>query len=200
MSLTFSEFGDPLPVRPSPETLELLARRRSSPAQSLAAPGPSAEELETLLRLATRVPDHGKLAPWRFVVFAEESKAALVRDLAALAAGQPDPDTARKKLQKLAAAPVTVVVVSRTTPGHKVPEWEQVLSAGAVCMNLLIAAQAMGYGANWITDWYAYDAQAVRRLGLAPHERVAGFLHFGTTAEPPLERPRPALGELVTQG
>jgi nitroreductase len=200
LSLTFSEFGDPLPVRPSPETLELLARRRSSPAQSLAAPGPSAEELETLLRLATRVPDHGKLVPWRFVVFTEEPKAALVRDLAALAAGQPDPDTARKKLQKLAAAPVTVVVVSRTTPGHKVPEWEQVLSAGAVCMNLLIAAQAMGYGANWITDWYAYDAQAVRRLGLAPHERVAGFLHFGTTAEPPLERPRPALGELVTQG
>jgi nitroreductase len=200
LTLTFPELGEPLPIRPSAETLELLARRRSSPAQALAEPGPSAEEIETLLRLATRVPDHGKLTPWRFVVFTREAKNGMLGRLTVLATEQADPAAAVAKLRKLAAAPVTVLVVSRPTPGHKVPEWEQVLSAGAVCMNLLIAAEAMGYGANWITDWYAYDPGALEALGVGDGERVAGFLHFGTPAEPPLERARPALGELVARG
>jgi nitroreductase len=200
LTLTFADIGEPLPIRPSAETLELLARRRSSPAQALAAPGPSADELETLLRLAVRVPDHGKLTPWRFVVFSAQAKAPLVERLKVLADAQPDPETARAKLRKFESAPTTVLVISRTTPGHKVPEWEQALSAGAVCMNLLIAVQAMGYGANWITDWYAYDPGALALLGVRDGEKVAGFVHMGATAEPPLERARPALADLVTQG
>jgi nitroreductase len=107
-----------------------------------------------------------------------------------LAAGQPAPDKALAVLAKLRNPPLTVAVASRTTE-CPIPEWEQVLSAGAVCMTMLIAADAMGYAANWITDWYAYDARARSLLGLVPEERVAGFIHLGTSPEPPLERVRP---------
>lgn len=191
VALDFPMFGDPVPIEPDAGTLRLLARRRSSSAQGLGEPGPSAEQLETLLRLAVRVPDHGKLAPWRFVIMPKASKASLLEALGRIAEGQPEPDTARAKLAKLAAAPVSILVVSRVDPASKIPVWEQELSAGAVCMTLLIAAQAMGFGANWITDWYAYAPEGQKLLGLGEHERVAGFIHIGTPAEPPLERPRP---------
>ena len=191
-------FGDPVDVaRPSPDTLALMARRRSASAPVLAAPAPSAEELNELLRLAARAPDHGKLFPWRFVILQGEAKAALVRELERLAADQPKPDKALGALAKLRNPPLTIAVISRVIECN-IPEWEQVLSSGAVCQNLLIAADAMGYGANWITDWYSYDEQAVRLLGLEPHERVAGFVHLGTLPDPPLERVRPELDKLVT--
>jgi nitroreductase len=194
------EFGAPVEVgRPSPETLALLARRRSSSAQLLAAPGPSAEELEALLRLAARVPDHGKLFPWRFLVLQDEAKAALVKALEQFAAGQSNPEKALAALAKLRNPPLTVAVISRVTESN-IPEWEQIMSAGAVCTTLLIAADAMGYGANWITDWYAYDDQARALLGLAANERVAGFIHLGTPTEPPLERVRPEVDKLVDVG
>ena len=192
------EFGQPLPVRASPDTLSLLAERRSSSAQTLGAPGPTPGELDDLIRLAARAPDHGKLAPWRFVVVEGAAKAHLVDDLTALASAQPDPGKARAVLGKLSAPPVTVLVVASPKPGQ-IPPWEQELSAGAVCMAMLIAAEAMGWGANWITDWYAYDAQARARLGLSAEEKVAGFIHLGTPAEPPLERARPDLPALVSR-
>ena len=192
------EFGAPIEsARPSSETLALLARRRSASAQTLRPPGPSPEELHALLRLAARSPDHGKLFPWRFVILEGEAKAALVREFERLAPDQPSPDKALATLAKLRAPPLTVMVVSRVIE-CAIPEWEQVLSSGAVCTNLLIAADAMGYGANWITDWYAYDEQAKRLLGLEPHERVAGFVHLGTPGEPPLERVRPELDTLIS--
>lgn len=192
------EFGAPVEVgRVSPETLALLARRRSSSAQFLAAPAPSPEALETLLRLAARVPDHGKLSPWRFVILQGEAKTALVKALEGLAASQPAPDKALAALVKLRNPPLTVAVVSRTSEGA-IPEWEQVLSAGAVCTIMLIAADAMGFGANWITDWYAYDDKARALLGLEPQERVAGFIHLGTPTEPPLERVRPDVDQLTS--
>ena len=191
-------FGEPaLVAQASPDTLALLARRRSASAPALTAPAPSHEELRELLRLAARAPDHGKLFPWRFLILEGEAKAELVRALERLAPDQPAPDKASATLAKLRNPPLTVVVISRVTECN-IPEWEQVLSAGAVCQNLLIAADAMGYGANWITDWYAYDDRAVRLLGLAPGERVAGFVHLGTLPEAPLERVRPDLGALVT--
>ncbi|MGH7023967.1 MAG: nitroreductase family protein [Caulobacteraceae bacterium] len=190
-------FGDPLPVEASPETLAFLARRRSASALTLTAPGPSEAELARLLALAARVPDHGKLSPWRFVVLRDQGKADFVRGLEALAERRTDGAKAMAKLGKIRFPPVTVAVVSRASEGE-IPEWEQRLSSGAVCAMLIIAAQAMGYGANWITDWYAYDADAQSLLGLGEGERVAGFVHLGTASEAPLERVRPEVAALTS--
>ncbi|MGI9168901.1 MAG: nitroreductase family protein, partial [Caulobacteraceae bacterium] len=143
-----------------------------------------------LLKLAARAPDHGKLHPWRFVTLRGEAKAEFIRGLEGIAAARPDAAKVEAKLAKLRAPPLTVVVISHFVESD-IPEWEQRLSAGAVCTLLILAAQAMGYGANWITDWYAYDDAARRLLGLRTNEKVAGFVHIGTPAEPPLERQRP---------
>lgn len=183
--------------RPSPDTLRLLAVRRSSPAHGLGLPGPTPEQTAELLRLGVRVPDHGKLTPWRLIVLEAGPKAVLVERLTVLAASRPEPETAVKKLAKLAAAPLTIVVVSRPAPSPKIPVWEQELSAGAVCMALLVAAEATGFGANWITDWYAYDAAATAALGLVEGERIAGFIHVGTPTQPRQERDRPRLDQVV---
>ena len=192
------EFGDPLAPHASPQTLALLAHRRSSSAQTLGAPGPSRKELELLLRLGARVPDHGKLAPWRFIVLQSPTKADLVRRFEAIAAEREDAPKANAKLAKLSASPLSIVVMSRVTAECDIPVWEQELSAGAVCTTLLISAAALGYGANWITDWYAYDPKTRAILGLEPDERVAGMVHVGTPAEPPLERARPDVEQLTT--
>jgi nitroreductase len=192
------EFGAPCPPRPSPDTLALLAHRRSSSAQMLAAPGPTAAELSELLRLAARVPDHGKMNPWRFVILEGSAKAALVEQLRAVAARQPNPGKAEAALAKLSAPPLAVVVISSPREGGK-PVWEQQMSAGAVCMTLLVAAEAMGFGANWITDWYSYDAEGREALGVHDGEQVAGVIYLGTPAEAPLERVRPNLAALTTR-
>lgn len=190
-------FGTPLPVSQEPAVLRFLALRRSAPAVTLTAPAPSGIELQTLLRIAARAPDHGKLAPWRFVVLAGDDKAAFIERLEALAQGRGD-TKAFSKLIKLRTPPLAIAVISAPR-GVEIPEWEQVLSAGAVCANLLNAALAMGYGANWITDWYSYDAEAKAVLGCGPGERVAGFMLLGTAAEAPLERERPDLAALVSR-
>ena len=192
------EFGEAAPIEASPATLAFLARRRSASALALTEPAPSDAELATLLRLATRVPDHGKLSPWRFVVLKGAAKQRFIVGLEAIAAARPDREKLIAKLGKIKAPPLTLAVVSRAVDAD-IPEWEQRLSSGAVCMTLIIAAQAMGYGANWITDWYAYDADAARLLGLTDGERVAGFVHLGTSADPPLERVRPDVATLVTE-
>jgi nitroreductase len=173
-----------------------MARRRSASALALREPGPSPEALLALLTLAARAPDHGKLAPWRFVVLRGEAKAAFVARLEAIAAGREDAAKSLAKLGKIKAPPVTVAVVSRLVAGE-IPEWEQRLSAGAVCAQLIIAAQALGYGANWITDWYAYDPAAERLLGLDAGERIAGYMHLGSAAEAPQERARPDMAAIV---
>ncbi len=190
-------FGQPLALSRSAEVLRFLARRRSASALTLCEPGPTENERADLLRLAARAPDHGKLFPWRFIVLEGEAKRAFVKSLGNLAAHRPDADKAVIKLGKIAAPPLTIAVVSRFTEGE-IPEWEQRLSAGAVAMLLVIAAGALGYGANWITDWYAYDAQALELLGLKAGERVAGFVHIGTPREAPLERVRPDVDALTT--
>ncbi|WP_293908165.1 nitroreductase [Phenylobacterium sp.] len=189
-------FGAALPVASSPEVLKFLALRRSASAVTLTEPAPDAGQLHDLLRLAARVPDHGKLAPWRFIVLEGAGKAAFAARLEGLSQDRGDP-TLAAKLAKLKIPPLAVVVVSSPKPAS-IPEWEQLLSAGVVCTNLLYAAQAMGFGANWITDWYSYDADAVAILGLQAGERVAGFVLIGTPREPPLERERPAVAGLVT--
>ena len=190
-------FGEALPTRPSADVLGFLAHRRSASALTLGKPGPSAKERTEILRLAARVPDHGKLSPWRFVILEGEGKAFFVNELEDIAGRRPDAVRARTALAKIAVPPLSVGVISRVTEGE-IPEWEQRLSAGAVAMLLLIAASAMGYGANWITDWYAYDKEGGALLGLAQGERVAGFVHIGTPTQPPHERVRPDVRSLTS--
>jgi len=191
-------FGEPAPIEASPATLAFLAHRRSASAVTLAEPAPGEDDLATLLRLATRVPDHGKLAPWRFVILRGGAKDRYVAALEAVAGARPDGAKLVGKLAKLKSPPLTVAVISRFIEGE-IPEWEQRLSAGALCMTLVTAAEAMGYGANWITDWYAYDEAALKVLGLASGEKVAGFVHLGTAAEVPLERVRPDVRAITTE-
>ena len=186
----------PLPVR-SDEVLARLANRRSASALLLIAPGPSEAEIEQILHLGARTPDHGKLVPWRFVVLGPQSRADLSEALAVLAETQGRVDKDLAVLAKLANPPLTIMVVSTPIQGHKVPVWEQQLSAGAVCMNLEHAADALGYSASWITDWYAYDPAAIALFGVQDGETIAGFIHVGTLAEPPLERPRPNMAHKV---
>jgi nitroreductase len=185
-----------------PDALKLLTTRRSSKPAELAGPGPSAAEIETLLTIASRVPDHGKLAPWRFIVFEGEARrAAGAAIAAAFRVKYPDAqaDHVDAERNRLLRAPLVIAVVSRAGPHAKIPEWEQVLSAGAAAMALVLAAHALGYGANWITEWYAYDRGVLDALGLKPHEKIAGFVHIGTPPHPPEDRPRPALNEIVVR-
>jgi nitroreductase len=185
--------------------LRLLETRRSVAMTLLTEPGPNAAQLNRLLAIAARVPDHGALAPWRFVVLEGAARAEASAGLGAIYAAE-NPAMDPEKRVKFAGimsrvfthAPVVVIVVSRTDPDAKVPVWEQELSAGAVCMNLLTGAQALGFGANWLTGWAAYNASAQRLLGLAEGERIAGVVHLGTPKERPTERARPDLAAIAT--
>lgn len=185
-----------------PDALELLQKRRSVKPVELTMPGPTGAQIETLLTIAARVPDHGKLTPWRFIVFEGAARETAGEAIASVfAADNPAADPARLQIEKtrLARSPLVVAVVSRAGAHVKIPEWEQVLSAGAAAMNLVIAAHAMGFAANWITEWYAYDRRVLEQLGLAPQERIAGFVHIGTATKPPEDRERPALETIVTR-
>lgn len=184
------------------ETLDLLKTRRSSPANALAEPAPSPDELETMLTIASRVPDHGKLAPWRFILIQGDARPALGARLAdALKAQDPSVSEARVAAQAacFSQSALVVAVVSRAGPHVKIPEWEQALSAGAVCMNLSLAAIAMGFGAQWLTGWAAYDRAALDAIGVGPDEKLAGFIHIGTPTERWPDRPRPALADIVSR-
>jgi nitroreductase len=183
------------------DTISLLKRRRSIPPLLMTGPGPTADEVATILTVASRVPDHGKLAPWRFVVFeghARERAGLLALDIRLK--DKPDLDEAVRAEEQLrfARAPLVVAVVSRAAPHVKIPEWEQVLSAGAVCMNMVVAARALGFSATWLTGWPAYDPRFREAIGLAEHERVAGFIHVGRATAAIEDRPRPPLAEIVT--
>jgi len=192
------EFGEVLPISPSRAVLDFLATRRSASASTLRAPAPDKAQLHDLLRLAARVPDHGKLAPWRFILLEGEAKTRFAKALETIAEAAPDREKRKGALFKLNIPPMAVVVVSRFIEG-KIPEWEQRMSSAAVCTTLVIAAQAMGFGANWITDWYAYDDDAAALLGLAEGEKVTGFIYLGTAEEAPQERVRPNVETLVSR-
>lgn len=187
------------PLAARPEALAFLLARRSRPAKTLAGPGPSRTELETMLTAAARTPDHGKLEPWRFIVLEEAAcarLAALTHEIGE-ARGR-EPERLLKDAVGFRQAPVAVAVVASPVASDKIPEAEQTLSAGAVCLGLLNAALAMGWGANWLSGWMATDAGFLQRgLGLAPPEWVAGFVHVGRETTPPPERPRPDLGRRV---
>lgn len=190
------------PAHPSEETLRLLWMRRSASVHNLGEPGPSREQTQQLLTIATRVPDHGKLAPWRFVLFEGSARAAF-GEVLAVAASSAVPNLTPKRLalerKRFLRAPLVICVISSVRQGTHIPDWEQILSAGAVGQTLLIAATAMGFGAQWITEWYSYDVNVREALGLAPTERIAGMIYVGTVRQPSPERKRPSLDQLVTR-
>ncbi|MGB7126636.1 MAG: nitroreductase [Methylovirgula sp.] len=182
------------------ESIELMRTRRSAAPVLLAEPGPTQGERDLLLTVAARVPDHGKLVPFRFIVFAgagrDKAGAVIAERFVKL---NPDADEARIEAErKRLSAPLVVGVVSRAARHEKIPEWEQILSAGAACMNLVIAANALGFATSWLTEWYAYDRAVLERFGLAEHEKIAGFVHIGRHVGPREDRPRPRLAEIVT--
>lgn len=193
---------DPAPVPAAAEgaVLDFLRRRRSCPPRALAAPGPDAAQLAPLLEAAVRVPDHGKLVPWRLVVL----EAAACRRLAALtdaigAAEGRDPGKLAKDIAGFAEAPLIVAVIAVPRPTDKVPRWEQEASAACVCLSLLNAALAAGWGAVWLTGWRARHAGFLAEgLGLADGETVAGFVHIGTAVAEVADRPRPEAASLTT--
>lgn len=208
MPLPFSALPEPLRENEpcnaafaSAETLALMAHRRSTKIVHFQEPGPSGSELDVLLRLAARVPDHGKLGPWRFVVIEAEARVRAGEALARAIANDGGVDESRLAAARetFLRAPVCVLVVSTAAPHPKIPEWEQQLSAGAACFALLLGAHAMGFGGCWITGWPVYDANARAALRLAEHERIAGFVHLGTPTETPTERVRADWRERVTR-
>ncbi|HYC25664.1 MAG TPA: nitroreductase [Roseiarcus sp.] len=183
-------------------TIELLLNRRSAPPQTLVGPGPTPPEIETLLKIASRTPDHGKLAPWRFIVLEDKGRERAGEIAARLcAADNPDADDARLAAERarFSRAPLVIAVVSRAKPHVKIPEWEQVLSAGAASMNLEIGANALGYRCAWVTEWCAYDRRFCEAIGLAGHEKIAGFIHIGRPSAVIEDRARPKLEEIVTR-
>lgn len=181
--------------------LDYLKVRRSTPALQLAEPGPSKAEIEDILRLAVRVPDHGKLAPWRFVVYRGEERVRLGETVLRIALEKnPELDLQQQEAERtrFTRAPVVIAVISTAKPHFKIPEWEQVMSAGAVCLNLIFAANASGFAANWLTEWFAFDSAFLAEIEVGAEEKVAGFIHIGSTTFPPVERPRPELADVVT--
>ena len=166
---------------PVPETLDLLLSRRSGSAKAMKGPGPDPEQLRRILSAGVHVPDHGKLTPWRFILFEGEGRARMGAILAETIAGERDssPERVEQERGRFMRAPVVIGVVSRVREHIPIPVWEQELSAGAVCMSIVIAAHAMGFVANWITEWCAYHPKVLERAGLKPTERIAGFIYIG---------------------
>jgi nitroreductase len=177
-----------------------LKTRRTIPASQLSEPAPDSATLGEMLTIAARVPDHGKLAPWRFILFDKAARGKAVAGLVEIA--QKHPDEKERTIREAKAkgfldAPLVVAVVSAPIADHpKIPLWEQELSSACVALNLVHAANAYGFSANWLTGWYAYDEEAKAWLGLKPGEKIAGFLHIGTPTVPPVERDRPDVGAI----
>lgn len=184
-----------------PNFFDFLKTRRSTKITQFSTDGPSTEEIEQILTVASRVPDHGKYCPWYFIVFEGDNRkkaGELLRE--AYAAENPDTPPAKLDLEaeRFLRAPVVIAVVSKIREG-KNPQWEQLLSAGAACYNLCLAANALGYGTNWLTEWYTYSPTFKKAFGIAENENIAGFIYIGTSTEKNEERDRPDLTKIVTR-
>ena len=181
--------------------IDLLLSRRSVVANLMEGPGPSAEDLRQILEAGMRVPDHGRLVPWRFLLIRGDARQALGQVIGeAFRRDNPDAEEKRVELERkrFVRAPVVVAVVSKVDREAKIPEWEQVLSAGAACQNLLVAALSLGYAAQWLTEWYAYEPLLLKALGLGDGDRIAGFLYIGDAA-PLGDRARPEFDDVVSE-
>jgi nitroreductase len=185
-----------------PDAIELLKTRRSVKPREMTGPGPSPAELETILTIGARVPDHGKLAPWRFIIFEGDARGRAGDVIAGVFArknANASPAEIDVERRRLTDAPLVIGLVSLTKQHPKVPPWEQELSAGASAMNIVTAATALGYGACWLTGWFAFDRDVLAGLGLKADEKLAGLIHIGTVSKPSEDRPRPVLSDLVTR-
>ena len=185
------------------DAIDVLLTRRSVVVANQIDPGPDDAALEKILRAATRVPDHGKLAPWRIQILRKDGQAALGDLLARMFVAQ-YPEANEKQIaferQRPQRAPLLLVVTAKLRRGHKIPVMEQMLSGGAVCMSLLIAAQALGYCGQWLTEWPAYRSEVARFLGHDPEtDKIIGFVYLGSRAEAPDDRPRPDLADIVSE-
>jgi len=180
--------------------LEFLLSRRSVTANELHEPGPDQAQLDLILRAAHRVPDHGKIGPWRFVIFQGEARERF-GNLLEQRFRQIDPEATQKLLNfernRFLRAPLIIGVISSPAKHPKAPEWEQILSTGAACQNILLAAHSLGYGAQWLTEWYAFDEVIAKQLSLTSAEKIAGFIYIGSYDKPPSERVRPDLNERI---
>ncbi|PHR59260.1 MAG: nitroreductase [Robiginitomaculum sp.] len=187
---------------PSTTVLEFLNVRRSVPLALLGSPGPDAEQLDTILRLAARVPDHRRVVPWRFIVFEGDARTQAAEAIKKRYC-ELNPDASLEELdiqsRKFTCSPSVIALVSSPDEAHKTSVWEQQLTVGAVGQNLLLAANAAGFSATWLTYWYAFDPIICQTFGLSAAERIAGFFHLGTACEDPLERPRPDMGAIVSR-
>lgn len=182
--------------------IDFLLARKSAPIPDLTEPAPSEDEIATMIRIASRVPDHGRLAPWRFVLYRGDARHRIGEMLAKLAVERegplPEPRIEKEKT-RFSRAPLVIGVIHCPRENPTIPQWEMLLSGGAAAMKLVLAANALGYGTNWITNWYSDDAEGRRILGLAPEERVVGFVHIGSYAGDAPERPRPDPAGLVSE-
>jgi nitroreductase len=178
-----------------------LFARHSTPSRQIGLPGPGHDQVLHMLEVAVHVPDHGRLAPWRFLRIAGDARAKLGLALAdRLLEREPDPPEARiaKERERFNHAPCVIAVIARLTPDHKIPESEQIQSGSCVCFSLLQAADALGFGAQWLTGWAAYDPNILELLGVGANERVLGFIHIGTAVAPQPDRERPDPAGLLT--
>ncbi|MEX0409306.1 nitroreductase [Aquibium sp. LZ166] len=181
--------------------IDFMLARKSAPIHELSEPGPGEDDIATMIRIASRVPDHGRLAPWRFILYRGDARHAIGEKLAELAERREGPLSDARRDQertRFSRAPLVIGVVSSPKENPKIPEWEMFLSGGMAAMNLIVAANALGYGANLITNWYSGLEEGRAILGLAPHEKVVGFVHIGTHSGEIMERPRPDPAALVS--
>jgi nitroreductase len=185
---------------PAPKALDLLLTRRSGSAKAMQGPGPSKQQLADILQAGARAPDHGKLFPWRFLVFEGDGRERFGDVLAQVLEAEGErPKHVAEERERFLRAPLVIGVISAARELHKVPVWEQELSAGAVCQNILVAATALGFVGNWLTEWYAYHPVVKEKIGLKPGERVAGFIYIGHSKDELEERPRPDMSRIVSR-
>jgi nitroreductase len=181
-------------------TLDLLLTRRSGSAKAMTGPGPTPGQIADILKCGARVPDHGKLFPWRFMVIEGDARERAGDILAEVTRAEGAHERqVEEERGRFLRAPVVIAVISTAREMIKIPVWEQQLSAGAVCQTMLIAATALGFVANWLTEWYGYHPKVMEKLGLKPGERIAGFIYIGHPSAPLEERPRPDMDAIVTR-
>jgi nitroreductase len=188
-------------MRPDHSAIAFLETRQSIPVSQIGEPGPDDATLFKILTLAVRVPDHGRLEPWRFILYRGAARDLAGKHIAERLNERDGPLPAEvydRELKRLSRAPLVIGVVSSPKPHERIPEWEQFLSAGAVAANINFAAKAYGFVSNWVTGWYADDREAMQLLGVGPNERFAGFVHVGTFDQPFPERPRPEVENLIS--